>query len=547
MILFVGAIFRLAQLESLPREMYPDHADAIFDAYRIWQGEFEIMTAPRHDARESMHYYLVALLSNLPGLGFNHFTLKIVAAFESILTLPLIIWAGVEVMGERDRRFGLAVGLMAAGLVAVSYWHVVISRYALRTHLTAPFAAIVIIFLARALRNNRRGDFVACGLALGFSAYAYTASRILPLVVVVGVGIALLLRRRSWKRRWRYFVNLGALAFVSSMIILPMLHYAQDDPEHFWGQIAIHTSGSKSIDENTGTIFSADNLALLLNNIRNALLSFNWRGDADWIHAVNREPTMDVYAGAFLILGVAALAVRLVKWRDPAHWMLPTAVICMLLPSALAFYVPWTNPDNTRMNGAIPPVYIIAALPVAIIALSLARQMPGRLGRAAAVIFCSAILVLSARQNWKVYFHDFAHGYAKSSQPYSELGATLRGFADSDGAYANAFVIGWGLYRPSAIETGADPVVAQRTFRLHDIPRIMQSTYSGQDPFRFDADIDLLFIYPSGDGDSAARLADWFPSGRAIDKTAYDGKAYQLYRVPALGEAGLREFLEDAL
>ena len=544
-VLIAGAVFRLAQLDTLPREMYPDHADAIFDAYRIWHGEFEIMTAPHHDAREPLHYYLMALFSNLPGLGFDHFTLKLVAAIESILTLPLLVWAGAEVMGERNRKFGIAVGLLAGALVAVSYWHVVISRYALRTHLTVPFAALLIICMGRALRNNRRADFVVCGLVLGFSMYAYTASRMLPLVVLSGLATTLLIRRTTWRERLEYLVNLAALVFVSLMIFLPMLRYAQDDPQHFWGQIAIHTSGSKSIESDTSDIFNLENLALLLNNMRNALASFYWQGDADWIHAVNREPALDVYTSTFFLLGVAALAIRLLKRRDPAQWMFPAAAICMLLPSALAFYLPWVNPDNTRMSGAIPAVYIVAALPMAVIAFALAKQVSGRIGKLVAGVFCVAAVSLSAQQNWEVYFYDFAHGYAATSQPYSELGAALRGFNDSDGSYANAFAIGWGFNRPIAIETRADPKVAQRNIRLQDVPKYMRSSLTKTEPHRFDAGTDLLFMYKTADDETADTLAKWFPYGRETQRIAYDGKPYSLFRVPALGETGLRKFLQS--
>lgn len=543
-VFLAGACFRLANLDGLPKEMYPDHGDAKFDAYRIKPGNYEIMQAPRHDAREPLQYYLSPLFSNLPGLGIKHHTLKLAAAIESILTLPLLFWVCAEIMGERSRRFGPVVGLLMAGLVAVSFWHVVISRYALRPHLTAPFAALVLIFLARAVGHSRRSDFVACGLAVGFSLYAYAASRMLPLAVVAAVAITLVIRGHSWHERMRYFINLAVLAFASFMIFLPMLHYAKADPEHFWSQVAIHTSGNSTIDENTQGIFSVDTLGLLLNNVRNSLLAFNWQGDRDWIHPVIREPAMDAFASTFLVLGAAALATRILKWRDPAHWMLPFAFVCMLLPSALALYLPWVNPDNTRMSGAIPAAYAIAALPIAIIAVSVTTQISGREGRLVAVPFCGIVLLLSIQRNLQVYFHDFADSYANHTRPYTEMGAVLRGFDESDGAYANAFVIGWGFFRLVAIESGAsDPEVAHRNMRLYEVPGYIRSSMTKSEPFRFMADRDLLLFFDPENEETSTKLADWFPNGSELQVTAYDGKAYNLYRVPALGEAGISEFL----
>ena len=244
-------------------------------------------------------------------------------------------------------------------------------------------------------------------------------------------------------------------------------------------------------------------------------------------------------ASTFLILGVAALATRMLKWRDPALWMVPAVFVCMLLPSAMAFYSPWVNPDNTRMNGAIPAAYAIAALPIAIIACSLFKQFSRRWGSLLAVVFCGAILLLSAQRNWNVYFNDFAHGYAKSSRPYTELGAVLRGFDESDGAYSNAFVIGWGFDRPFAIESGAaDPAVAQRNMKLNEVPRYIRSSMTKTEPYRFAEDRDLLFVFNPVEEETSATLADWFPHGREIEVIAYNGMAYNLYRVPALGERG---------
>lgn len=542
-IMMLGAVFRFAQLDTLPGEMYPDHAYAIKDAYRISQGQFNIMFVPQPDAREPLHYYLVAILAGLPGLGFNHFTLKLVAALESLITLPLLFWAGLELFGERRRKFGLLVGLMVAGLVAVSYWHVVISRYALRTHLTVPFVALMIIYLARALRHNRRSDFVACGLVLGFSIYAYTASRVLPLAVVAGVVIALVMRRRPWREWLSYVLNLALIAFISLMIFLPMLHFSVDNPQSFWNQVGHHMMGPQRSEDLT----DADTVAVLLNNIRNALLMFNWQGDGDWIHSANREPALDNYSSTFLLLGLAAGAVYMLKKPDPAIWMIPVVAIVTLLPSALALYSPWVNPDNTRAGGAIPAIYLIASLPIATIAMSMSKAFPKRVGKVLPVLFCGAVIGLAADHNRTVYFDHFADRYALSARPYTELGSVLRGFAESDGAYANAFVgtWDWGLHSAVALETGADPMVSHRVMRVQDIPGNIQTAKNKTEPFRLKADRDLLFIYRPDLEEYSTRLREWFPNGRETQRQAYNGKPYVLYRVPALGEAGLNDFIRQ--
>ena len=57
--------------------------------------------------------------------------------------------------------------------------------------------ALLLIFLIRAMRDNRRNDFIIAGLVLGFSLYVYQAARMLPLVVMIGWGINHLVFRRG--------------------------------------------------------------------------------------------------------------------------------------------------------------------------------------------------------------------------------------------------------------------------------------------------------------------------------------------------------------
>ena len=47
-----------------------------------------------------------------------------------------------------------------------------------------------------------------------------------------------------------------------------------------------------------------------MKNVRNALLMFNWKGDIGWFNGAPEYPMLDIFTGAFLILGAAAWLVR---------------------------------------------------------------------------------------------------------------------------------------------------------------------------------------------------------------------------------------------
>ena len=420
-VMALGAVFRLAQLDTLPRDMVnADHTTDILGAYRIAQGEFQIFLHVRI-FQETMHLYLTALFAALPGLGFDHFTLKLVSGLESLATLPLLFWLGIEIAGRRNCRWGVALGLVISGLVAVSYWHVVITRYAMRTHLTTLFAALTMIYLIRAMRENRRSDFIKLGLALGFSMYGYIACRMLLLAAIAGIGLAILIRQVSLVcERLRYIANLAMACWIGFMVYLPMHHASLEYTAPFAGKIL-----EVMFEARPGEPIPIDLdmfLTGLMANFRDVFLMFHWIGDHHGIQAAPFKPALDVFTGSFLILGLSAWLARVLQTpRDPVWWFLPVMILIMMLPSTLSVAHSANNPSNTRVSGAIPAIYLLASLPIVRIAFLLLRQLPRRLGRSLAVAFCALVLLLAFQRNSYVYFNLFASQYMPA--PTSHVGA----------------------------------------------------------------------------------------------------------------------------
>ena len=544
LIMLLGIGFRLAELEAHPSEMNSDHVEKIRDSQRVSESESRIFFS-NNGGREPIQFYLMSLLASLPGLGFNHFTLKLLTVIEGLITLPVLVAVGVELMGERRRKLGILAGLLLAGLVAVSYWHVALSRLGLRIVLTPLFTSLLLIYLARAMRRNQRSDYVKAALALGFGLYAYQAARMLPIAVVVGIAMAMIIRPISWRQRLMHLVNLAVLAFVAFMVFLPLFHYSLEEPEYFWERTSGRILGDDIPDEERLDAFNA-NVPILMSNIRNALLMFHWKGDIIWIHGLSFEPAMDVYTGVFLILGIAAWGARMLKSRDPVLWFAPVMIFIMLLPSALAIAFPGENPSHTRTSGVLPLVYLVAALPIAIIARHLMRTFPRR-GAALAVIFCAAVLLLANQRNTHLYLDRYADAYTKAAYPYSEAGTVLRGFADSGGGYGNAFIIAypwWWDHRAVGIEAG-QPFWPNSIASLSDLPQFLDEARQRSGQFKLNPNRDLLFFYSPYDEEAPARLRQWFPNGyeREVHSPHSNARYYLLYRVPFLGKAGLEAFL----
>jgi hypothetical protein len=299
------------------------------------------------------------------------------------------------------------------------------------------------------------------------------------------------------------------------------------------------------------------NLPVLMDNLRNALLMFNWKGDVAWINGAPNYPAMDIFTGSLLIVGAAAWLALMVKRRDAGDWLMPIAFGIMLLPSALSIAYPIENPSATRMTGTLPEVYLFAAFPLALIVVVIQRLAAGRTG-AVLASGLTAVVVLSAfASNSNTYFGPYLEAYIESSLPYTEAGRILKGFADSDGSFGNAFMLAyryWWDARAVGLEAGLvdwpngipDPDGDNAPLLPADsLPRFMYDGSQRTDKYRFDPNKDILIFLSKDDQVTAARLQEWFPSGRATLIHSYQpGHDFTIYRVPWLGVDGFMEFLK---
>jgi hypothetical protein len=567
LIVLLGAVFRLNNLRGVPPEMTSDHVEKLLDAQRVLDGTHQIFF-PNNGGREPLQMYAMALFSQLPGLSMNFPSLKLLAVLEGLITLPVLWWMGREVIGKEQPRLGNLVGLTLAALVAASYWHTSLSRLALRIVMTPLVAALLIIFLSRALRYNRRVDFIMAGLVLGIGLYTYQAVRMLPVVVLIGMGLALIFKARSRRTLAAYLTNLAVLVVIAGVVFVPLLHFSTQYPEDFWRRTSGRLLGDDIIQttdefgnlvERTATLEERmaafqENVPILLENIRNALLMFNWKGDVAWINGAPNRPAMDPLTGALLILGLAAWIGRMARRRDPVNWLIPGMLFVMLLPSALSIAYPMENPSATRISGALPEAYLFAALPLALILYSVMRLVPGWRGGAIAAGVGMLVTLLAFGANASVYFgtddESYLGSYRTSSLPYSEIGNALRSFADSGGSFANAFMVAypyWWDHRAIGIEAGLldwpNGIISR-----DQILSFMYESSQRIDQYRFDPDKDILFFVSPDDLETQALLRQLFPNAYEQIIVSYQPEdTYIMYRVPPLGQEAFVRLMEMQL
>lgn len=562
-ILVVGIVFRIQDFANVPPQMTSDHKEKLLDAQRILDGSRDIFFM-NNGGREVFQMYALALLSKLPNLGINYPTLMLLAVIESMLTLPLMFWFGRDIAGKKQREWGNALGLIMMALLAVSYWHLTITRMALRIVLTPMIGIILLGLLIRIIRHNRRGDYIKAGLVLGFGLYTYQAVRMMPVLVLVAVGIAIVWHIRNRQSVIRYLVHLGVLVAVSLVVFLPLMRFSVDYPQSFWMRSTGRLFGDNLIetidDAGERTLRNAtledrltafwENIPQLGENVRNALLMFNWRGDGSWFNGVPFQPQLDPFAGALFVIGLLGCGVMLIRTRDPVYLLLPLGVFVMLLPSALSIAMTHENPSATRASGAIPATFAIMAVPILCAYILLKQILSPKNATRLTVVGVGLLAYVSMGFNGNLYYNEYKRIYSYSTWDYRTPAEILRGFDMSDGDYNNAYMIGytlWWDYRIIGLEAG------EITWRngIVDVTRLpdymSDQYYCNRLTNSLVLGRDFLVFYHLDDMLTDESLRTWFPNGYSkqiitLNSPRFD---FMIYRIPAMDETEFADFIRQ--
>ena len=549
LLMILGFSFRYDMLDQYPRYMYGDLVEKIQDAHKIYYHDDYRIFMQNIGGREPLHFYLLSILASQEGMNFDHFALKHMSALWTLLAMPLMFWMTVEVFYglKRARNWSLIVGLAMLGLVAGSFWHVVLGRQGMRINTTSFWVPAIMIFFMRALRSNRRSDYIVAGLLLGYGLISYQAMRMIPVSLVAGVFIALLIRRYSWRTRASYLLNLAVLAGIAFTVFMPIMRYWTEYPEDYMRRTSTRMFGDMPITEDERTEFLLDSGARFLKNWHDQFLMYHYNGEQTFITSAPDKPAMDPVSAGFMTLGVAAWIVLMIKKRDQFVWYVPAFLIIALLPSALALSFPIEVPSFSRANAAVTPSYLIAALPLAVVCRQIYRCLPRLPGLLAGIGFGALAILASNEFNADYYFGYFTDNFNASSHPYVEAGAVLRGFVDSDGAFGNAFVVAvphWLDHRAVGIEAGV--MYFDNGSFIDNIPRLIRRNAHSPNLWPLDPQRDLLFFYARHDHETPIMLQKWFPQGRSLFIEAHQpNRGFYIYRVPALGQQGLQDFINQ--
>lgn len=350
--LLAAALLRFPALTETPPGLhYDEAANAVLAAEIGLQGERPVFISG-YTGKEVLFFYLAGVMARL--VGPSVLSLRLTAAFVGLLTIAATYTLGRALLA--DRR----VAVLAAALLAISFWHLIFSRLGFRAISQPLLQALAVLALFRGLRRSDWRWFLLAGLCLGLTAYTYLAARLFPIPLLLALLPVLLSGRQR-------VAQLAGVALVALLVLLPLLLYFWRHPGAFWVRIEQVAPG--------------DTLGLGESYLR-SLGMFFLVGDPYWRFNLPGRPLFNWLWGGLGLVGWGSLLWRWrswwYDWQKAAVLLLLLVPWLMILPTALA--VGDIVPSNLRAIGLMPFIFFLPALGLLLLLDQLARflRRPGQ-------------------------------------------------------------------------------------------------------------------------------------------------------------------------
>ncbi len=347
-VIFLVALFlRVYRLQEFPPGLHTDEAANGLDAMTILNGQHPIFF-PNNSGREPLFLYLQAGMMAL--LGPTPFALRLTAAIVGSLSVPAAYWM------VREAFWGNSIGAKrlatwSALFMAVGYWHVSLNRLGFRANLLPLVAAITFALFWRAWRKLLANEkfpwllLTLTGIALGLALYTYTASRFLPIIVVILALATLFQPGLTKEQKVRVVSATAVIALASAIVFAPLGWYFLQNPDLFTGRAASVSVFSEQYAE-------GNPWWVLTKSIGKTILMFLVLGDPNLRHNPAERPVFDILLGLWFYAGVV---ISLWRRRQLPYLFLLTWAVLMALPAALTAE---SMPHSLRAGGMIPIVYV---------------------------------------------------------------------------------------------------------------------------------------------------------------------------------------------
>lgn len=481
LILILAAFLRLYNLDSLPISLFGDEIDVGYHAWALISTGKDYMgnVLPAYiqslaEWRTPLLSYFIAPFVGL--LGPNPFALRLPVALLGVLNVYLIYLLTNQFFKNKTLsifNFKIKLGLISALILAITPWHLHLSRIAIDSTLLLSLLLSGVYFFLKALESEKFYIFSAICFSLTFYTYA-TANLFTPLLLL---ALLIIYRKRiTLKKTYKSLI-------VALIICLPIGYHL------LFGQAAGRFN-SVSLFADKEIIYQVINqrvqpwvkfpfLERLFENkitaystawLNNYLTAFSPQflfltGDPNYRHSINTHGELLLITLPLLLFGLFFLFKNFKQKENKLllAWLLLSPLSSSLTRDGAAHVI--------RLSLMIPVLTIISALGLYQL-LNLFKV------KCKSIVFTAIILIslLNLSSYWYSYSAHYRFLSARHwNHGYQQIMEDLQPYlVDANHVYIN------NVYEPSLLRfaffTGLEPIDFQEMF-VSDVPDQQINTY----------------------------------------------------------------------
>ncbi len=291
--------------------------------------------------------------------GLNPFAVR----FPSILFGSIAVLSAyflVKELFKKEKNEGLA--LLSAFILAVSPWHIMLSRAAFEANVSTAFIILGTLFFLRFINKHKYSLFLSA-LFFGLSVYAFNTARVVsPLIVVF-------LSAFFWRKLWENKKTVILSAIFGLLIILPTVPFLLSPQAALrFQEVNIFSDNSivelsnkqiandgggliSKIIHNRRVLFSLEYVKHYLDNLDPHFLFI--KGDGNPRFSTQQVGQLYLFDLPFLVIGI----LMLLKKKEGYYFIVPLIILIGIIPAATAR----ETPHALRIESVLPYFQIIIA------------------------------------------------------------------------------------------------------------------------------------------------------------------------------------------
>lgn len=366
LVVLIAAVLRFYQLADIPPALTWDEVAWGYNSYSLGidgKDEFGVFLPYKFiesfgDFKPPLYAYIGIIPIKIWGL--TEFAVRFPSVFFGVLTVLLTYFLTKEIFYSSKNREHYSI--FASFLLAISPWHINLSRGAFEANVSQFFIVFGIYLFLLALRKNMwLLSLSAVSFVLSF--YTFNTARVFVPMIVIVLGFVFV------KKLWRYKKQTVFAGIVGFLLLFPIIGFLFSPQASLrFREVNIFTDSS--IIERANQEIENDSSTMLSKVLHNRRIKYAVsflshyfdhftptflfiKGDGNPKFSTRDVGQLYVWSIPFLIIG----ALLLFRKREGKWWIVPTWLLVGIIPAATAR----ETPHALRIETTLPMFQIIIA------------------------------------------------------------------------------------------------------------------------------------------------------------------------------------------